>query len=186
MPSAPARLVLGDGVGHAQHAAPSAERRTATLHHHRALMTGQAVHHGVLDQRLQNQARHPHARRCPRARAGSTRQPVRKALLLQLQVQAHELQLVAQPREVALAGVQQAAQQIRELHHHGLRALRIPLDVAADGVQQIEQRVRRQLHAQRRQARRAPLALERRALAVPNCETACTAPNPVTSARPKP
>ncbi len=70
-------------------------------------------------------------------------EPVGEALLLQLQVQADELQFIGQAREIPLAGIQQPAQQIGELHDHGLRALGVPFDMAADGVQQIEQRVRR-------------------------------------------
>ncbi len=123
-------------------------------------MARQAVDHGVLDQRLQNQARHPHGRNFRRVGQLDI-QAIGEAPLLQLQVQPCELQLIGQPREIALAGIEQPAQQIGELHHHGLRGFRIPFDVAANGMQQIEQGMRRQLHAQRRQAGGAPFALER-------------------------
>ena len=102
------------------------------------------------------------------ARATSSRcgtldaQPVGEALLLQLEVQRDELQLVGEARELALAGVQQPAQQVAELHHHRLGGGRIPGDLSADGVQQVEERVRRELHAQRRQVRLGERALERR------------------------
>jgi len=48
------------------------------------------------------------------------RQAIRKAPLLQLQVQPHEVQFIAETREIPLTGIQQAAQQIGQLHHHGL------------------------------------------------------------------
>ena len=123
-------------------------------------MARHPVNHGVLDQGLQYQARHPHGGYFRRIRQLDL-EAIGEAPLLQLQVELRKLQLVGQPRKIPLAGVEQAPQEIRELHHHGLRRLRIPLDVPADGVQQIEQSMRRELHAQRRQAGGAPLALQR-------------------------
>jgi hypothetical protein len=97
-------------------------------------MARQSVDHGVFYQRLQNQARHPN-RRDIRRGGQNHGQPIGEAPLLQFQIQSDELQFVTELREVVLTGVQQPAQQIRELDHHGLSALWIPFDVAANRVQ---------------------------------------------------
>ena len=62
----------------------------------RPVVAGKAVHHRVLHQRLQDEARHPGRAAAPRARRYRDGEPVREALLLQLQVQGDELQLIRQ------------------------------------------------------------------------------------------
>ncbi len=122
-------------------------------------MARQAVNHSVLDQRLQYQARHPYGGNFTRIRQ-LYGEAIGEASLLQFQVEFRKMQLICQPRKIAFAGIEQTPQQIGELHHHGLRGLRIPFNVSADRMQQIEQGMRRELHAQGRQARGAPLALQ--------------------------
>ncbi len=137
----PQGLILRDGVLHAQ-GHHIVRHFHGDSHHDLTLMARQAMHDGVLDQWLQYQTGHPdggnvfgpgqlHA------------QAVGKAPLLEFQIQSDELQLVGEAGEVPFAGIEQAAQQIRELHHHGLRGFGVPLDMPADGVQQIEQGVGR-------------------------------------------
>ena len=97
-----------DAIDDTQRQGLVADHRLHT-NHGGALMSGKAVHHCVLDQRLQDQTGHPGVRQrlAIRHRHG---QPVRESLLLQLQIQTHELQLIGEARELALAGSQQAAQ----------------------------------------------------------------------------
>ena len=64
--------------------------------HDRPGVVGQPMDDGILHQRLQNQAGDPELRQV--LGAGNPHgQPVRKALLLQLEVEPDELQLIAQP-----------------------------------------------------------------------------------------
>src|SRR5207253_89512 len=127
----------------------------------RTLVPGEPVHHGVLDERLQDQARNPGAR--VRLAGGNLDgEPIGEAPLLQLEVQRDELQLIREARELAFPGVQEPPQQIAELHHHRLGRRRVPGDLPADGMQQVEERVRRELHAQRRQVRAGERALDRK------------------------
>ena len=107
------------------------------------LMARQSVHHGVFDQRLQDQARHPHrgnllGRRQDDA-SGGPRSAAAAAPSTASRIAVHR----RAARIAARPAFKQPAQQIRELHDHGLRALRVPFDMAANRVQQIEQRVRR-------------------------------------------
>ena len=110
----PRGLARCDRVEHPQHQ-PLAAHVRLDADRDRAFVTGETVDHGVLDQRLQNQARHPGARHIL-AQRHTDREAVGKASLLQLEVERHELQLIRETRELALAGVQQPPQQIPELH----------------------------------------------------------------------
>src|SRR5205823_1912016 len=96
------------------------------------LVPGEPVHHRVLDERLQDQARNPGAR--VRLAGGNLDgEPIGEAPLLQLEVQSDKLQLIREARELALPGVQEPPQQIAELHHHRLGRRRVPGDLPADG-----------------------------------------------------
>src|SRR6185312_10890374 len=100
-PFTPHDSIGGDGVDHAQ-SQGLVFARHLYADHDRPGVVGQSMDDGVLHQRLQNQARDPQ-RRQVLGGGNPHRQPVCEALLLQLEVEPHELQLIAQPGILPLA-----------------------------------------------------------------------------------
>src|SRR4029077_2770396 len=107
---------------------------------YRAAVVGEAVDHRILDQRLQDQTRHP-----DRGHIGAVlhvhREAVREAADLQAEIELDELQLVAQLREVALPRLQQAPQQVAERGNQTRRDFGLTADARLNGVQDVEEGV---------------------------------------------
>ena len=130
-------------------------------HRDRALMAGEAVHHGVLDQRLQDQARHPgidDVLRGPAVRRSGGRQSASAAAPgTAARTAAHRRAARSRARRRSAGGAagRRAARPwpARDFGSHSMW----PRMVCS----RLNSVCGRELHAQRRQARRAPFALER-------------------------
>ena len=124
--------------------------------------------HGVLHQRLQQERGQAH-RRERRIGVEAHLEAVREAHLLELEVPAQELQLVAERRHPGAAFAEDVAEKLGEPRQHGHRVL-APAFPREHGcrVEDVEKKVRIQLGAQRREARfqKARLELERVRLAL--------------------
>ena len=93
-PAVAARALRGHRVGDTEDERAARAHRRHT-HDDRALVAREPVHDRILDQRLQDEARHP-CRRQRRGRRNVDAQPVSETPLLQLEVEAYELHLVAE------------------------------------------------------------------------------------------
>ena len=136
--------------------------RASMLHVDALLFLGCTMDHGVLRQRLQDQARH-HRILHGSVDADREAQAIGESQLLDLEIVAHEVDFARERHQVRIAVAQGSAQQVAEAHDD-LPCDRGPrVDEAAHRVQRIEQEVRVQLHAQRVQIAHA----DSRARAVP-------------------
>src|SRR5581483_8122392 len=106
-----------------------------------------AVPHGVLDERLEDQGRHD-------ARAGGVvhlvgdAQPVAEARALDVEVGVDDLQLVRERDERAVLASEQVAEDLRQALDAALRTLGVDRDELRDRVQAVEEEMRVDLRAQ--------------------------------------
>ncbi len=109
-----------------------------------------AVADGVLDQRLQQQARHLGCQGFV-VDGVVDRQAVAEPDALDVEIAFDQVDLFVQRHERLAAGVEGEAQQIAQTGEHGACRGGVLLDEGRDGVQRVEQEVGLQLPAQRRQ-----------------------------------
>ena len=110
-----------------------------------------AVLDRILDQRLEDERRHPDVAQ-RRRHVDRTRRRCLEARALDIQVRLDEVDLPAERGELAF-GAQDAAQQRGEPHQRLQRPRRRRLDQVADGRQRVEEEVRIDLRAQGAQLR---------------------------------